>query len=308
MSVYYNDIDPYCCKVLRKNIANGNLPGGIVDERDIRDVRASDLVGYNHIHLFAGIGGIPLGLRMANFPESINILTGGFPCQDISIAGKREGITGARSGLWSEMYRLVCDIRPDVILVENVPALLNWGIDRVLGDLAACGYDAEWTCISAASIGAPHIRERVFIVAYPASEQNWRIQQQWVESDLATGSGNVADTLRTRSSPIRNGRNAWSYNTTGTRSQDASNSHITGLEIRTCFGSDSRQKFTSLKRGYSSGSGQWAVESDICRVVDGVPSRVERLRGLGNAVVPQVVQFVAECIIAAIQQDREVAV
>lgn len=99
MSVYYNDIDPYCCKVLRKNIANGNLPEGDVDERDIQTIKASELMEYQHIHLFAGIGGFPLGFRWANFPEHIRVITGGFPCQDISNAGKRAGIEGERSGL-----------------------------------------------------------------------------------------------------------------------------------------------------------------------------------------------------------------
>src|SRR5215469_9902428 len=173
MSVYYNDNDPYCCKVLEKNIRHGNLPGGTVDERDIRDVRASDLVGYQHIHLFAGIGGFPLGFKWANFPQSIRIITGGFPCQDISNAGKRAGITGERSGLWSEMYRLICDIRPQYIIVENVSALLGRGLSRVLADLAACGYDAEWQVLSAEAFGAPHLRERVFIVGYPMCQRCW---------------------------------------------------------------------------------------------------------------------------------------
>lgn len=187
MNVYYNDIDPYCCKVLRKQIENGNLPGGYVDERDIREVRATDLAGYQHIHLFAGIGGFPLGLQWANYPSWLRTLSGGFPCQDISNSGKRAGITGERSGLWKQMYRLIqestdCYGRFDFILVENVAALLGRGLDTVLIDLAQAGYDAEWTCIRASDFGAPHLRERVFIVAYPyyaRPSSEWRGLPTW---------------------------------------------------------------------------------------------------------------------------------
>ena len=125
MKAYYNDVDPFCCKVLRKQISLGNLPPGNVDERDIRDVTADELKGYGHVHLFAGIGGFPLGFMRAGVPDDWRIVTGGFPCQDISNAGKRVGIEGRRSGLWSEFARVVREIRPSVVVVENVAALLG---------------------------------------------------------------------------------------------------------------------------------------------------------------------------------------
>ncbi len=105
----------------------------------------------------------------------IDVITGGFPCQDISVAGKQAGLgEGTRSGLWSEIVRLACDLRPRFIIVENVANLLSgpsnkpggW-FGRVLGDLAKCGYDAEWEDIPAAAVGAPHLRKRVWVVAYP---------------------------------------------------------------------------------------------------------------------------------------------
>lgn len=107
----------------------------------------------------------------------INVITGGFPCQDISVAGKQAGIKdGTRSGLWSEIVRLVGELRPRYVIVENVANLLRgpserpgaW-FGRVLGDLAECGYDAEWENIPAAALGAPHRRERVWVVSYPAN-------------------------------------------------------------------------------------------------------------------------------------------
>jgi site-specific DNA-cytosine methylase len=94
-----------------------------------------------------------------------DVICGGFPCQDISLAGKGAGLAGERSGLWVQFSRIVCLLRPRFVVVENVSALLIRGLGRVLGDLAACGYDAEWDCIPAAAVGAPHIRDRVFIVS-----------------------------------------------------------------------------------------------------------------------------------------------
>jgi len=159
--------------------------------------------------LFAGVGGLDLGLERAglrcrwqveidawcrgvlarHWPDvpkfadvrevgaaqlgHVDVIAGGFPCQDISTAGRRAGIEGARSGLWSEYIRIVRELRPRYVLVENVGALRHrgGGIYRVLGDLAACGYDAQWDMLPAATFGTPHLRERMFIVAYPCSER-----------------------------------------------------------------------------------------------------------------------------------------
>lgn len=153
--------------------------------------------------LFSGIGGFDLGLERAGFKtawfceqdefcqrvlrkhwpdvpiyddittlrgqdvEPVDALCGGFPCQDLSYAGKGAGIEGERSGLWSEYARLIGELRPRYVFVENVPALLTRGLGRVVGDLAALGYDAEWDCIPASAVGAPHRRDRVWLVAYP---------------------------------------------------------------------------------------------------------------------------------------------
>ena len=107
------------------------------------------------------------GLKGAELPQ-IDILCGGFPCQDVSSAGKRAGIkTGTRSGLWYEFRRIIEESRPKYVIIENVRGLLSLGVEVVLQDLADIGYDAEWEVLSAAACGAPHHRERVFIVAYP---------------------------------------------------------------------------------------------------------------------------------------------
>ena len=106
----------------------------------------------------------------------VDIVTGGFPCQDISAAGKGAGITGERSGLWKEMARIIGEVRPRYVLVENSPMLTLRGLGTVLGDLASLGFNAEWGVISAAHTGAPHKRERIWIVAN-ADRAEWRAQR-----------------------------------------------------------------------------------------------------------------------------------
>ena len=98
----------------------------------------------------------------------VDLLAAGFPCTDLSVSGQRAGLSGANSGLWSEVARVVRQLRPRFVFVENVPALLVRGMDTVLGDLASSGYDAEWDCIPAAAVGAPHLRARLWLLAYPA--------------------------------------------------------------------------------------------------------------------------------------------
>lgn len=159
--------------------------------------------------LFSGIGGIELGFKREGFRTSwfvennpycqevlkrhfpaariygditkldfstlpeVSVLTGGFPCQDISTAGKQAGIRGKRSGLWKYYAEAIRVLRPKVALVENVPALAYLGLDEVLADVAEIGYDAEWFNLSASAFGAPHRRERIFILAYPQRSVWW---------------------------------------------------------------------------------------------------------------------------------------
>jgi site-specific DNA-cytosine methylase len=125
------------------------------------------------------------------------IICGGFPCQDISLAGKGAGIDGARSGLWSEFARIIRALRPVVVFVENVAALVNRGLDRVLGDLAALGFDAEWDVFRASDVGAPHRRERLFLLAYSDGER----VRQFAERGSRGGAGERA-TERQHAEPV----------------------------------------------------------------------------------------------------------
>lgn len=111
-------------------------------------------------------------------PFHVDVVAGGFPCQDVSVAGRGAGISGSRSGLWRQMVRCVRVVRPLYVVVENVAALLRRGMGRVLGDLAASGYDAEWDCLPAGAFGAHFLRERVFVVARRAGARCVRWQRR----------------------------------------------------------------------------------------------------------------------------------
>lgn len=108
--------------------------------------------------------------------ERPDVICGGFPCQDISLAGKGAGLAGERSGLWREFHRLIAELRPAFAIIENVSALRSRGLDEVLGSLAAIGYDAEWHCIPAAAVGAPHRRDRIWIIAYDTHTHTGRLR------------------------------------------------------------------------------------------------------------------------------------
>ena len=119
-------------------------------------------------------------IRQLSNPEYVDIISGGFPCQDISLAGKGIGITGSRSGLWSEMYRIVREVKPRYVSIENSPALLIRGFEQVLCDLSEIRYDAEWKCLSNAEFGFDHRRERLYVIAYSdeVKRQAGRVQER----------------------------------------------------------------------------------------------------------------------------------
>tara|TARA_R110000868_G_scaffold31302_1_gene114709 strand:- start:337 stop:909 length:573 start_codon:yes stop_codon:yes gene_type:complete len=119
------------------------------------------------------------GARLAADGLTVDVICGGFPCQDISVDGNGAGLAGERSGLWFEYARLVGELRPRFVIVENVAELLGRGLGEVLGTLAALGYDAEWNCIRASRVGLPHHRDRVWIVAYPHGQRLQGRMQDW---------------------------------------------------------------------------------------------------------------------------------
>jgi len=239
----------------------------------------------NELGLFAGIGGIQLGLKRAGLTKTVcyvenepycvevlrarmrdgwldtvpiwddvttfdgrpwrgcvDIISGGFPCTDISIAGKGAGIEGEKSRLWFDMLRIVREVRPGIVFVENVPGLLVRGADRVFGALAESGYDSVWASILARDVGAPHKRERVFIVAHSRLQ---RVQGFWARQIPQFPEFSWCKDVR----------------------------RVENLRGRPDI-----------------------PEPLIRRISDGVPCGVDRLRALGNAVVPQVAEYVGRRI------------
>lgn len=262
--------------------------------------------------LFSGIGGLDLGLERAGFrcefqvekdgfcrsilamhwpdvprhddvtrfhPEpghKVDVLVGGFPCQDVSNAnGRGAGIDGDKSSLWGEFARLLRTIRPDFAIVENSPNLINRGLGRVLGDLHEIGFDAEWSIVSACSLGAPHTRERLFILAH--ARRLGLETSGWLEA--------------AKDDPV--GRR-------GDGSGLGSLSMLRGLRLY-----DSRDSRMGMPLSGDSGLGllalraceAWGVEPPLCRVAHGFPGRVDRIRAFGNAVVPQVAEFIGRLIL-----------
>lgn len=203
---------------------------------------------------------------------SPNIICGGFPCQDISSAGKGRGLQGKRSGLWKHMHRLIREIRPRVAIMENVAMLRSRGLDQVVGDLATIGYDAEWHCISAAHIGAPHRRDRIWIVAYPSSQR-----RQGICPEISAGQGEETGE--------------------GMQGQGVEKANFAG-HLRQGHGSPLARQIEISDAIELAGRKQWSAESRPIGVVDGVPYRLDRLRCCGNAVVSQLVERIGRAIIA----------
>ena len=209
--IWQSEIDPYACKVLKKHWAE--VPNhGDIKQIDWRTV------------------------------EPVDIICGGYPCQPFSTAGKRQGTDDPRH-LWPWVRDAISELRPRYAILENVLGHLSMGGTTVIGELAEIGYDAEWRVVSAAGMGAPHRRDRIFIMAYPNGEQ--------------LGQRGVAQNVR------QTGR-LWEYHDRGQTEYD--------------------------------GWKWWETEPDLGRVAYGIPHRVDRLRGLGNSVVPQVAEYIGRLI------------
>lgn len=225
--VIYCESDPYCQGVLLSRMRSGNLSRAPIWD-DVRTLKAELL------------------------PGDIGIIYAGFPCQDISVAGTGRGLEGERSGLFFEIVRLVNEIRPEFVFLENVAAITIRGMERCLSELVALGYDCRWTILSAAAVGAPHVRERWWMLAH-INEAGRRELHEGEPQRQQGGESKVADDASPRLQ-----RAEWQ-----------------GLD---------------RERGPDGSSGcdnWWATEPSVVRVVHGLPFRRDRIKGLGNSVVPQ---------------------
>jgi len=168
---YYNEFDVNAAAWLRELCNRDLISKGDVDERSILNVKPEDLKPYNRCHFFAGIGGWDYALRLAGWPEDRPVWTASLPCQPFSVAGKKEGMKDERN-LWPVFFELVRQCKPECILGEQVEAAIKFGwLDRVFDDLEREGYTCGAVCLPAASVGAPHIRQRLYWVAYSKSER-----------------------------------------------------------------------------------------------------------------------------------------
>ena len=192
----------------------------------------------------------------------VDVVSGGFPCQDISAAGKGAGLAGSRSGLWSEFARIIGEVQPRHVFVENSPVLTSRGLGVVLGDLASLGYDAWWGVVSAFDVGAPHLRERIWIVANACcgrcgGARKWKNKQPGRAEVVGAGE-DVSNAECDRCGQVEQ--------------SEPGRTHGEG----------------STGTSWPSTGGWWESEPDVGRVAHGVASRVDRLKCLGNGQVPAV--------------------
>jgi DNA (cytosine-5)-methyltransferase 1 len=224
----------------------------------------------------------------------VDVISGGFPCQDISSAGSRLGLAGKRSGLWSEFARIIGEVRPVHAFVENSPDLTNRGLDVVLGDLASLGYDARWDVLGARHIGAPHRRDRIWIVATDADRSGEREQSEHAEVGWASSpSSDAADAVGIGpqgpvelGSKPRGPRRPEADTKARSRARVSADADSAALRVergRLGVDSGSREQATRLPRD----TGWWSVHR-FAGVDDGVASRMDRVKATGNGQVPAV--------------------
>jgi DNA (cytosine-5)-methyltransferase 1 len=229
----------------------------------------------------------------------VDVVSGGFPCQDISAAGKGAGIDGERSGMWSHMARIVGEVRPRYVYVENSPMLTSRGLHRVLGDLASLGFDARWGVVSAADVGALHQRDRIWIVAHAntnnQSGSTESRQQQQRPTQFERGCINRMETGNDLAYATQLQRNGGNDNAGIGMGRKSVSEFGNGGRSKTMADSDSTQregnkrtKRSVEERTYIGKSSWWDVEPDVGRVAHGVAARVDRLKAIGNGQVPAV--------------------
>ncbi len=311
---YYNEIDPYAAQWLRNLITNKLITPGEVDERPIQDVKPSDLTQFTRCHFFAGIAGWDIALNLANYPADKPVWTGSCPCQPFSTAGKRLQFADERH-LWPFWFHLISVCRPPVIFGEQVANGSGPWLDLVLADLESEDYAVGAAVLPAAGVGAPHIRDRVWFVAesdrqrqhglpldaevaavpkfvaHAASELCERRRDVGARGRLEpANSGIISDSL---GNPLWD-QPGWSGRPNGSGApeprelgEDASDSYPPRPPLR-------RESQLLGQCASSQRSDWWTVEPSLGRVVDGFPTRAQRLRAYGNAIVPQAAQVFIE--------------
>ena len=277
------------------------------------------------LDLFSGIGGFSLGLEWAgmstvafcerdpycttilnkhwpdtpvhndvrnldgkDYADSIDLVAGGFPCQPFSVAGNRRGSDDDRH-LWPEMLRIIQEAKPRWVIGENVFGLINMALDDVQADLEREHYEVRKFVLPAVAVDAHHRRDRVFIVAYrdptlAHSHGEGQLQQEGLECEVRRWSGDGCKEIEPMAYAYNEGLQGWS------QARDSASEREIAIEQSSRFGESCRGR-------------DWPVEPRVGRVANGIPNRVDRIKGLGNAVVPQLIQAIGELVLAA---DKEI--
>jgi DNA (cytosine-5)-methyltransferase 1 len=306
MVALYNEHEQFCSTWLRKLIVRGQLTPGLVDQRDVRLLSPRDLVQYDRVHFFAGIGGWDLALQIAGWPDTAPaIWTGSCPCQPFSIAGKRKG-TDDKRHLWPDWFELIRQCKPSIIFGEQVasPDGLEW-LSTVASDLEAQDYSFGAADLCAASVGAPHIRQRLYFMAV-SNMRRCEIQRIHLQArgplpeEKNPGSHGTTSVMGAAVEPVSGRRSLCATGEEGT-------SEIVRDEARR-----DRISTTASSQADVWRSPQWIqcadgksrpIEPGTLPLADGVPARMGRLRAYGNSIVPQVAAAFITASIQAIQLD-----
>jgi len=303
-----------------------------------------------HGSLFSGIGGIDLGFEWAGietrwqveideycqkllsirFPhtekftdvrkvgvhnlEKVDIISGGFPCQDISVSNpKAVGIEGERSGLWTELHRVISELRPRFAFIENVPMLTIRGGTRVISDLAEIGYDAEWQTVGADDVGAWHRRKRIWIVAYSQRDDGTngirtstrKIEKRSYDTKKRPQNSNQFSGSSKMSEPISEDVSHSEHNGSSTADGQREKIESPKPTRKKSIGEfERRSDIQNPSRGEGRLSSYWKIEPNVGRVAHGIPSRMDRLKGIGNAVVPQIPYIIGKRLYELCQRNQ----
>jgi DNA (cytosine-5)-methyltransferase 1 len=304
-TVGFCDNEPYAQAVLKKHWPE------VPCHKDIREVRGE---------LYAGV----------------TLLTGGFPCQPFSVAGKQRGKDDNRY-LWPEMLRVIQEAKPTWIIGENVAGIVNLALDQVCADLEGQGYEVEPIIVPACAVDAPHRRDRVWIVGHSkldgltasktsgglldqSEEQRGKVKE-WESSGASCASSDVADTV-SLSERSAHGSKEWGCvrgrqdedisqrNEMGSNSSDSRENVADSFSERGCSGNSKREyaedagQSSRDSRDNSRGVATWLAEPNVGRVANGVSNRSHRLKGLGNAIVPQVAAEIIRCINKIMEDNK----
>ncbi len=302
---YYNENDAFCAQWLRNLIAAGQISNGIVDERSIEDVKPCELVGFRQCHFFAGIGAWSYALRLSGWSDDREVWTGSCPCQPFSAAGKAGGFADERH-LWPAWFHLIGQCKPATVFGEQVSSAdgLTW-LDLVQDDMEAATYTFGAMDTCSASVGAPHIRQRLYFVGDLAyTDCDDRRSDRGKSRSRRSEIRNVINKRRSEDDIVGNTGVARRENGDGLVSGHNKNrftpASVLGDSNSVGERSDKRSQGRKIAQRFSDSSGYWTkvdwiecrdgfarpVEPGTFPLVNGAPQRLAQLRAFGNAINP----------------------